>query len=84
MSEDSKRGEHTRLVLGMADRQGLDLEAMILRAEFTEEQFEQAVDKCMGCTQSVACRCLLDNAGPSLDLPEYCRNGDVFQSLKPQ
>ena len=84
MSYDSKREAHTQLVLGMADRQGLDLQEMVLRAEISEEQFELAVDRCMGCTQPDACKCLLDSAGPTLELPEYCRNGDMFGALKPK
>ncbi|WP_439522046.1 DUF6455 family protein [Marivita sp.] len=82
MPYDSKRAEHTQMVLGMADRQGVDLQEMILRAEVSEDQFEHAVDRCMGCTQSTACKCLLDSAGPQLNLPEYCRNGDLFDALR--
>ncbi|MFA8386159.1 MAG: DUF6455 family protein [Pelagibaca sp.] len=79
----SKRDTHTQLVLDMADRQGLDLQEMILRAEFSEDQFEQAVDLCLGCTKANACRCLLDSAGPQLNLPDYCRNEALFNELRP-
>lgn len=82
MSYDSNRETHTRLVLSMADRQGLDLQEMILRADVSEHQFDEAVDRCVGCTQTEACKCLLDSAGPTLNLPEYCRNGDLFTSLR--
>lgn len=82
MSYDSKRDAHTQLVLGMADRQGLDLQEMILRAELSEDQFDQAVDRCLGCTQPDACKCLLDSAVPQLNLPDYCRNGDLFDQLR--
>lgn len=78
MTETSKRDEHARLVLRMADRQGLDLQEMIVRAEFTEEQLDDAIDGCMGCTQPAACKCALDSAGPSLEVPEYCRNADLL------
>lgn len=81
MSFTSKRDAHTQLVLGMADRQGLDLQEMILRADFSEDQFEQAVDLCLGCTQPTACKCLLNSAGPQLSLPDYCRNGALFDQL---
>lgn len=84
MPDESKREDHKRLVLGMADRQGLDLQEMILRAEFTEDQLEQAVDRCLGCTQPTACKCLLDTADTDFNLPDYCRNGDVFDALKPK
>ena len=82
MSNESKRDTHTRLVLGMADRQGLDLEEMLLRAEMSEETFEAAVDRCLGCTQPDACKCLLENPGPALNLPDYCRNGGLFDELR--
>ena len=81
MSCTSKRVAHTKLVLGMADRQGLDLQEMILRADLSEDDFEQAVDACLGCTQPQACKCLLDNAGPQVNLPDYCRNEGLFDAL---
>ena len=81
MSYDSKRDAHTQLVLGMADRQGLDLQEMILRADLSEDRFNQAVDRCLGCTKPDACKSLLDTAGPELNLPGYCRNGDLFDQL---
>lgn len=82
MSYDPTRETHTNLVLAMADRQGLDLQEMLLRADVSESQFEAAVDRCVGCTQAEACKCLLDSAGPTLNLPDYCRNGDLFGSLR--
>lgn len=82
MPDDTKRADHTRLVLGMADRQGLDLNELILRGEVSEDQFEAAVDRCLGCTQPTACKCLLDSAASRLNLPDYCRNGDTFEALK--
>ena len=82
MPDEPQRAEHLRLVLGMADRQGLDLQEMILRADMTDDQLESAVDRCVGCTQPGTCKRLLDDAGSSLTLPQYCRNGDVFDALK--
>lgn len=81
MSYNAQRDAHTQLVLGMADRQGLDLQEMLLRAEISESQIEDAVDRCVGCTQANACKCLLDSTTSALNLPEYCRNGDLFQTL---
>lgn len=81
MSYDSKREAHTQLVLRMADRQGVDLQELILRSELSEDRFEQAVDSCLGCTAPDACKCLLDSAGSQLNLPDYCRNGDLFDEL---
>lgn len=83
MTDNSKRDVHDRLVLTMADRQGLDLQEMIVRAELSEEQFQHAVDRCMGCTQPDRCKGLLDNSGPSMKVPDFCRNDDLFAELKP-
>ena len=81
MSYDTKREAHTQMVLGMADRQGIDLQESILRGELSEDTFEHAVDRCLGCTQPVACQGLLDSAETELNLPEYCRNADLFGAL---
>lgn len=82
MSYHSKRDAHTQFVLRMADRQGIDLQELILRAEVSEDHFEQAVDKCLGCTQPDACECLLDTTESQLNLPDYCRNADLFDELR--
>jgi len=82
MSYDSKRETHTQMVLGMADRQGVDLEELILRGELSEDRFEHAVDRCLGCTQPDACKCLLDSTAPEIRLPDYCRNVNLFQDLR--
>jgi NADPH-dependent glutamate synthase beta subunit-like oxidoreductase len=80
--DKSKRAEHTQLVLSMADRQGLDLQELILRAEFTDDQLEQAVDRCVGCTRPNACKSLLATFEPIPNIPDYCRNGDTFDALR--
>lgn len=82
MTYETKRNAHTQLVLGMADRQGLDLQELMMRAELSEDRFEKAVDRCLGCTAADACKCLLETAGLQLNLPEYCRNGDLFEGLR--
>ena len=84
MPDDSKRAHHTRLVLGMADRQGLDLQELTLRGKFSEDQMEAAVNRCLGCTQPEACAHTLNSVATAPGLPDYCRNGDVFAALKPQ
>ncbi|MCK0150098.1 13E12 repeat family protein [Marivita sp. S6314] len=82
MHTESKRAHHTKLVLDMADQQGVDLAELFMRAELTEDQLDNAVDRCVGCTNPNACRSLLDSAAHPVDLPDYCRNGDLFRSLK--
>ncbi|MFP7672477.1 DUF6455 family protein [Marivita sp. S0852] len=82
MHTEYKRAQHTKLVLDMADRQNLDLTDLFMRAEFSEEQLDDAIDRCVGCTHPDACRKLLDSEESNVSLPDYCRNGDVFASLK--
>jgi hypothetical protein len=82
MSYETKREIHTQMVLGMADRQGIDIQERILRGELSEDQFENAVDRCLGCTQPGACKCLLDGTGSELKLPDYCRNVDLFNDMR--
>lgn len=82
MSYDSKRDVHTQLVLRMADKQGVDLQELVLRSALSEDRFEQAVASCLGCIAPGACKCLLDAAEPRLNLPDFCRNGDLFDELR--
>ena len=82
MQTESKYAKHTKLVLDMADRQGLDLAEMFMRAEFSEDELEHAVSRCVGCSQPEACSTLLESEPREIDLPAYCRNGDLFAELK--
>lgn len=82
MQETSRHAKHTRLVLKMADRQGIDLAELIMRSEFSLEDMEQAVEKCIGCTQPERCACLMETHSEALSLPEYCRNGGTFAKLQ--
>lgn len=80
MSCESERAIHARLVLRMADRLGVDLDEAMMRAEIDEDTFQGAVDRCIGCTQPIRCRTLLDTVSSQFELPEFCRNGDLFES----
>jgi len=82
MQETSRHANHTRLVLKMADRQGIDLAELVMQAEFSMDDMEKAVEKCVGCTHPEECACLMDTQNEVFSLPEYCRNGDMFGMLK--
>ena len=84
MQDTSKRGHHTGLVLRMADRQNIDLAELVMRAEFSFDDLDQAVDKCLGCTQPGACASFLESDAAAGAIPNYCQNGDVFRALKAQ
>lgn len=84
MQDETKRAEHTRLVLGMADRQDIDLPELVMRAEVSFDEMDEAIDKCLGCTQPSSCAQLLSSEAQSASLPAYCRNGDMFDRLKAQ
>lgn len=82
MQDTSKRAEHTRLVYGMADRVGVDLEELVLRAAVTDQEVDHAIDRCIGCTQPGACHCLQDENASLPKLPDYCRNDAFFDGLE--
>ena len=84
MQNESKRGHHTTLVVKMADKQGVDLAERIMRAEFSIDDMDRAVDRCLGCIHPEACGKLLDTDAPRVSLPDYCRNGATFDALKTQ
>jgi hypothetical protein len=66
----------------MADSQGIDLADLVMQAEFSMDDMEEAVEKCIGCANPTACACLMETQTETLSLPEYCRNGDMFGMLK--
>ena len=82
MQYDSKRGDHTKLVLQMADKQGIDLAELVMRADVSPDELEDAVDRCVGCLHPTKCAHLLDNAGDTISLPGFCRNETLFERLK--
>ena len=82
MEETSRHAKHTRLVLKMADRQGIDLAELVMRSEFSLDNMEEAVEKCIGCTHPNECACLLESQEDAFSLPDYCRNEDMFNMLK--
>ena len=58
-----------------------DQNEMLLRAELSQEQLDDAVDCCVGCTRPNTCKKMLKSANAVMSLPEYCRNGDLFRTM---
>lgn len=84
MQPESKRARHSQLVLKMADKQDIDLAELIMRASVSFDEMEEAVDKCLSCTHPAECSRLLETDTKTISLPEYCRNGDLFDRLNSQ
>ncbi|SHH63457.1 DUF6455 family protein [Marivita hallyeonensis] len=82
MQSKSRYAEHTKLVLNMADQQGLDLPELFMRAEFSPDDLDEAVDRCLGCTQPQACTDGLARGRFENAVPGYCRNSDMLDMLK--
>lgn len=72
--------KHALLVDVMADRMGIDLEEAVLRGRINFDEIADAVLRCTGCTRVEECQALVvDNSGT--ELPEYCRNAELFREL---
>lgn len=73
---------HSRLMDGMADRLGADLDEAELRGEITPEAREDMVLSCTNCTSPEACREWLASHDSADDAPGYCRNGSKLRALR--
>lgn len=73
---------HAELVSHMATKLGVDLthEVEAGRMNFTE--LDNAVHRCMQCSDPEGCQIWLDNhPGGSHEAPEICRNRKLFNRL---
>lgn len=83
MPNTTQLRRHADLVDRMADTVGVDLEEMILRAQLQISTLGDAVLSCTGCTAPGACKKWLAAQESVVErAPDYCRNGDLFETLK--
>ncbi|MFW2544300.1 DUF6455 family protein [Primorskyibacter sp. 2E107] len=74
---------HAYLVDEMAKVQSVDLEEQILRGALSVSELEDAVLRCIGCSQPCACEgWLATQQAPAAAPPSYCRNTELFADLK--
>ncbi|MEL7175997.1 MAG: DUF6455 family protein [Pseudomonadota bacterium] len=74
---------HADLMDRMAGTLGLDLEEKALRGDLPFDEIADAVMRCTGCTGAGACeKWLQDHADGAEQTPHYCRNADLFKTLR--
>ncbi|MEL6595143.1 MAG: DUF6455 family protein [Pseudomonadota bacterium] len=74
---------HANLMDRMAETLGLDLEEKALRGDLPFDEIADAVMRCRGCTGAGACeKWLQDHADGAEQAPHYCRNADLFKTLR--
>lgn len=74
---------HANLFVTMAERQGVDLEEAVMRAEIQPDDVAEGVLRCTGCTNPDACEAALSLRKRLDNPPEYCRNSELLNALKP-
>lgn len=83
MSDDKIFKRHANLVDRMAGSQNVDLDEAVQRGDLSFDELDQAIYTCVGCSQTDACeRWLSLNSEGAEATPGYCRNEDLFKSLK--
>ena len=80
---------HAGLVDRMATALGADLEEEIMRGNLSPDCLPDMVLRCTACANPDGCEAWLRQqeeataASRPVTTPYYCRNGDVFDALKP-
>lgn len=75
--------DHAKLVDQMATTLGVDLEEQVFRGNTDMDEITNAVLKCTGCAQTDDCRhWLASRTETAVRSPSYCRNSEMFQTLK--
>lgn len=73
---------HRALVNRMAETLGLDLDEEVIKAHLAEDEVEDAVMSCTGCTQPGECDHWLASQDRAEAAPDYCRNAALFDRLR--
>lgn len=82
MSFFSRIDRHQRLFTRMAETQGVDVDLEMQKAALSPEAYRGAVLSCTGCSQPDRCEAAL-NRGEN-EMPDYCRNTELLERLKPE
>lgn len=73
---------HADLVRRMAGKLGLDLTRELEVGRISFDGMDDAVHRCMGCSDPEGCTLWLDeHQGGSHDAPEICQNRALFKRL---
>ncbi|GAA0298434.1 DUF6455 family protein [Rhodovulum strictum] len=83
MSGQTKYGEHAALVEKMAEALGLDLTEEMMAGNWTPEDMQSTVSRCLGCTDPAHCKGWLgEHAEGTEETPDYCRNKDLLEAMR--
>ncbi|TCO73929.1 DUF6455 family protein [Rhodovulum euryhalinum] len=83
MSGQSKYDEHTELVEKMAAVLGVDLTEEAMAGNWTPEDMQATVSRCLGCTDPAHCKGWLeDQQEDAAHAPGYCRNKDLLEAMR--
>lgn len=79
-----KLDRHADLVGRMAETLNADLGDALVAGRLRGPELRTAVLRCAGCTKGAACADWLNrNASGAGHAPGYCRNGALFDRLRP-
>ncbi len=80
---------HAALVDRMASTLGNDLEELVMRGQLAPDAVPDMVLRCSACANPDGCEAWLQRQDAAAAAPKaasthsYCRNGDIFDALKP-
>lgn len=73
---------HARLLDGMADIAGVDLQEAAIAAGLTPDEISTAVLRCTECSDPEHCATWQASQTGQAQPPTYCRNGNFLERLK--
>jgi hypothetical protein len=76
-----KLDDHADLSSRMAKRAGADVGARVASGDLHPETLRAAILKCADCTETCACRVLLQGDTQKGEIPDYCLNKDLFEDI---
>jgi hypothetical protein len=83
MTTNSTIKRHADLVDRMANAQGVDLEEAAMEGRLAMDTLTDAVLACTGCANPEDCEAwLAAQSGVAAETPGYCRNANLFATLK--
>ncbi|WP_082029759.1 DUF6455 family protein [Ruegeria sp. ANG-S4] len=83
MPDLKKLKHHAGLVDLMAQNLGVDLQEAAIAGALEIDDISEAVLRCTKCANPGHCESLLGQPSPPRNAPEYCRNRDLLNRLRP-
>ncbi|UAB87742.1 hypothetical protein I5192_10870 [Ruegeria sp. SCSIO 43209] len=83
MSDRETLRRHADLVDRMATTLGVDLQEVAIEGALQFDEISDAVLRCTECPNPGHCKAFLAKNLTAPDTPEYCRNHELLNRLKP-